>query len=205
MPDTLSFRNGDAIVVKSGVFCPDNTTLSLAGWQGWVTEVYPNEGTLAFQWDRETLRSIPSDYIRESLIAGLGWESMVLEADEVLPATPRDTPEQADAVYEEIQSHHRWDHFADLNPGISDLLGPLGKTDDLTYPRAWEEHLGQALRFPFEARVEEQLRRDPVAVGDVVNVLGIVDVDDLYGILVNVPPGASFLHTAAVRSGSDRP
>jgi hypothetical protein len=186
MPVKPSFRVGDAVVVKSGVLCPDKPTVSLAGWQGWVTELYPAEGTLAFKWDSPTMRSIPDDYIRECEIEGLGWESMVLGADEVLPATPRDTPAEADAVYEAIMTHHHWDHLADLNPGISDLLGPLGKADSLTYLHAWEEHLGQVLRFPFEARVEEQLRRGPVQVGDIVQILGIADVDDLYGLLVNV-------------------
>lgn len=119
MPVKPSFRVGDAVVVKSGVLCPDKPTVSLAGWQGWVTELYPAEGTLAFKWDSPTMRSIPDDYIRECEIEGLGWESMVLGADEVLPATPRDTPAEADAVYEAIMTHHHWDHLADLNPGIS--------------------------------------------------------------------------------------
>jgi hypothetical protein len=185
MPDKPRFRVGDAVVVKSGVLCPDNPTLSLAGWQGWVTELYPEEGTLAFKWDSPTLRSIPADYIRECELEGLGWESMVLGMDEVLLANPRDTPEEADAVYEEIMTYHRWDHLADLNPGISDLLGPLGKADGHTYLHAWKEHLAQVLRFPFEARVEEQLRRGPVQVGDILQILGIADVDDLYGILVS--------------------
>ena len=40
MPVKPSFRVGDAVVVKSGVLCPDKPTVSLAGWQGWVTELY---------------------------------------------------------------------------------------------------------------------------------------------------------------------
>src|SRR5437867_2579685 len=91
MPDKPSFRVGDAVVVNPDVMDPDNPTLSLAGWQGWVTELYPKEGTLAFKWDSLTLRSIPADYIRECELEGLGWETMILETDEVSPATPRDT------------------------------------------------------------------------------------------------------------------
>jgi len=185
MPDKPSFRVGDAVAVNLGVMDPDNPTLSLAGWQGWVTEIYPQEGTLAFTWDSLTLRSIPADYIRQCEIAGLGWEAMILEMGEVSPATPRDTPREAEAVYEEIMTHHRWDYLSDLNPAISDLLGPLGEADEISYLHAWEEHLEQALRFPFHARREEQHRRGPVAVGDIVEVLGIADIDDLYGILVN--------------------
>ena len=186
MPGKPSFRVGDAVIVNPGVMDPDNPTLSLAGWQGWVTELYPKEGTLAFKWDSLTLRSIAADYIRKCELEGLGWETMILEMDEVSPATPRDTPRETEAVYKEIMANHRWDHLSDINPGISDLLGPLGKADELTYLHAWEEHLEQALRFPFKARREEQLRRGPVAVGEIVDVLGIADVDDLYGVLVNV-------------------
>lgn len=186
MPGKASFRVGDAVVVNPGVMDPDNPRLSLAGWQGWVTELYPEEGTLAFKWDSLTLRSIPADYIRKCELEGLGWETMGLETEKVSPATPRDTPAETEAVYKEIRSHHRWDYLADFNPGISELLGPLGKVDELTYLHAWEGHLEQALRFPFKARREEQFRRGPVAVGEIVEVLGIAEVDDLYGILVNV-------------------
>src|SRR5438105_4488774 len=65
MPGKPSFRVGDAVVVNPGVMDPDEPTLSLAGWQGWVTEIYAKEGTLAFQWDSLVLKSIPADYIRK--------------------------------------------------------------------------------------------------------------------------------------------
>ncbi len=186
MPGKPSFRVGDAVIVNPGVMDPDEPTLSLAGWQGWVTEIYAKEGTLAFKWDSLALKSIPADYIRKCELEGLGWETMILEMGEVSPASPRDTPRETEAVYEEIMAYHRWDHLADINPGISELLGPLGKTDELTYLDAWEEHLERALRFPFKARREEQDRRGPVAVGEIVEVLGIEDGDDLYGLLANV-------------------
>lgn len=186
MPGKPSFRVGDAVIVNPGVMDPDEPTLSLAGWQGWVTEIYAKEGTLAFKWDSLALKSIPADYIRKCELEGLGWETMILEMGEVSPATPRDTLRETEAVYEEIMAYHRWDHLADINPGISALLGPLGNADSLTILHAWEDHLSHVLRFPFEARVEEQLRRGPVKVGDIVQILGIADVDDLYGLLVNV-------------------
>jgi hypothetical protein len=186
MSRTPGFHIGDAVVIKPGVMCPDKPTLSLAGWQGWVTEVHPIEGTLEFKWDSQTLRAIPDAYIRECEIEGLDWETMVLGMEEVLPAQSRDTPQEAHAVYEEIMARHGWDYLADENPGIGEVVGHLGNADSLTYLHTWEEHLEQALRFPFEARVAEMLRRGPVQVGDVVTILGIADVDDLYGILADV-------------------
>ena len=191
MPLKTDFGVGDAVIVKPGVMDPDEPTRSLAGWQGWVTEIYPKEGTLLLNWDSLTLRAIPDAQIRACEIEGLAWQTMGLEIAEVSPAPPRDTPAEAEALYEEILSHHRWDHLSDLNPGITDLLGPLGKADELTYLKAWDKHLHQALRFPFEARVEEQLLRGPVQVGAIVQVLGISELNELYGVLVSVRLGRS--------------
>jgi hypothetical protein len=186
MSDKPTFRVGDSVVVNAGVMCPDKPSLSLAGWQGWVTEIDSESGTIGFNWDSVTLRAIPDDYIRESELGGLGWETMGLDIDEVSLATPRDTPQEAQAVYEEIMRHHAWDHLSDLNPGISQLLGPLGTADAMTILHAWEDHLEGTLRFPFKARREEAFERSPVSVGKIVEVLGIAEVDDHYGLLANV-------------------
>lgn len=186
MPGKPSFRIGDSVVVKPGVMDPDEPTISLAGWQGWVTEIYAESGTLAFEWDSLALKSIPDDYIRKCELEGLGWETMILEAREVSPAKPRDTPHETEAVYEEIMARHRWDFLSDDNPGISELLRPLGNADELTCLHTWKEHLEQVLRFPFKACRQEKLGRGPVAVGEVVEVLGIEDLNGLAGLLANV-------------------
>lgn len=188
MSEKVSFRVGDSVVVKASVMDPDDPSVSLAGWQGWVTEVDPG-GTIEFDWDSSTLRAIPDDYIRESELEGMAWQTMVLDIDEVSLATPRDTPEKAQAVYEKIMSHHAWDHLSDINPGIGQLLGPLGKRDGMFYLHTWEKHLKSTLHFPFEASRQEQFRRGPVEVGDIVEVRGIVHVDDTYGIFVSVRLG----------------
>ena len=186
MSGESTFRVGDAVMVKAGVMCPDKPSLSLAGWQGWVTEVDSESGTIGFTWDSMTLRAIPDNYIRECELEGLGWETMGLDIAEVSLAAPRDTPQEAQAVYEEIMRHHAWDYLADLNPGIGQLLGSLGETDTMTVLNAWKDHLENVLRFPFKARREEAFERSPVAVGKIVEVLGIAQVDDHYGLLANV-------------------
>ena len=167
MSGESTFRVGDAVMVKAGVMCPDKPSLSLAGWQGWVTEVDSESGTIGFTWDSMTLRAIPDNYIRECELEGLGWETMGLDIAEVSLAAPRDTPQEAQAVYEEIMRHHAWDYLADLNPGIGQLLGSLGETDTMTVLNAWKDHLENVLRFPFKARREEAFERSPVAVGKI--------------------------------------
>jgi len=184
-----SFRVGDSIIVKQGVLCPDDPAFLLEGWQGWVTEIFPEEKTLEMKWDSVTLRAMPSEYIRRSEIEGLGWERMALDTHEIQLATPRDKPQDSDTVVAEIENHHQWDHLADYNPGISDLLGPLGDADEMTLLEAWEEHLEKVLHFPFSARVEEKLHRSPVKVGDVIEILSLAERDGKYGVLGHVKQG----------------
>ena len=185
------FQIGDCVVVKPGVLCPEYPTLSLAGWQGWVIAIYPEENTINLRWDSLTLRAIPSTYIRESLIEGLGWDSIVLELGEVTSATRRDRPQDSDTIYNERMAFHRWDHLADLNPGISDVLGPLGEVDESDYLSAWEEYLSEALTFPFAARRDEALTSSPVKEGTVVKVVGLADSEDRFGLLAHVHVGRS--------------
>ena len=189
MPDRPGFRVGNAIVVKQNVMCPDRLTLSLAGWQGRVKEIYAEEGTLEIAWDSVTLRSLPDDYIRECEIEGLGWASMILGFDEMEPASPRDTLKDVSQTYRAISKQHQWDHLADENPGIAEVLRDLNDPDMFECLEAWEAHLTQVLTFPFEARVEELMRGGPIRVGDLLQVLRIDDEDDKYGLLVDVRLG----------------
>jgi hypothetical protein len=59
----------DSVVVKDGIMCPDMESLSIAGWQGRVSEISDEdkEGILVeIEWDSITLRALTEDYIRQS-------------------------------------------------------------------------------------------------------------------------------------------
>jgi len=58
--------------------------------------------------------------------------------------------------------------------------------DELAALEAWEAHLRQVLRFPFEARVVESQEYGPLRAGDKVAVQGITGVADSYGVIVTV-------------------
>ncbi len=180
------FQVGDSVRVNVGILCPDDDSLSLAGWQGRVTAIYPEEETFELDWDSKTLKNIPDRYIRNSEIEGLGWGSMVLMISEVSLATPQDTKRETEAQYKQLMAIHRWDSFSKSNPGISELLGPLGDCSNTDCLDAWEKYLGEKLTFPFKATREEQVRRGPVEVGEIVEVIGIDFIDDIYGIYVKV-------------------
>lgn len=181
-----TIRVGDSVVVNKGVRCPGDPDFLLEGWQGRVTEVYPEDRCVSINWDSKTLRSLPSEYIRLSAIGGLGWEAMTLSFDEVSFAKPRDTVAETEAAYADVRSRHIYDYLSDENPGIADLLNPLGNASMMAVLRTWERHLTKTLQFPFEARVEERVTRTPVQVGDIVSVERIEMVDESYGLLVAV-------------------
>ena len=189
MNDSETFQVGDSVVVKPGVMCPDRPAIALAGWQGRVTAIYTEEGTLDIQWDSHTLRAIPDDFVRECEEEGLDWAEMCLDLSEVQLAAPRDATRDVAAAHKEVAARHAWDHLAADNPGIREALAGVVPDDIMAVLEAWEAHLEEALQFPFECEVAELLRRGPLRIGDRVHVTGLADADDLYGLLANVRQG----------------
>ena len=179
----MPFKIGDSVRVKKGVMCPDDNSLCIAGWQGRVFET-EDDGIVGIRWDSITLKHLPLEYIKQSEEEGMDWAEMYLSADEIEPASPRDSEETADQVREEMESTSLW-----LGEGEEGerILKVIADADDEV--EAWNDHLAKVLTFPFDAEVSEPQDRGPLDDGDKVQVKGIADPDDLYGVLVNVTRG----------------
>ena len=67
------------------------------------------------------------------------------------------------------------------------ILRVIADTEDPD--EAWHTYLSKLLTFPFAAEVAEPQDHGPMNCGDKVQVKGICDTDDLYGILMNVNCG----------------
>ncbi|MBI3923113.1 MAG: hypothetical protein HY318_16960 [Armatimonadetes bacterium] len=189
---------GDSVVVKEGVMCPDYEGLSIAGWQGRVAELdeVVNEdeealeaGSVCIEWDSITLRALPEEYVRQSEVDGLEWGKMWLHADEVELLQLRDRDQDARAMYKEIASRHSHSHLGEEGSRIQEVLAGVDPDDDLGCMQAWCEHLETVVSFPFDAGISEFQERGPLRDGDHVRVLAILDVDDLYGVIVDVKSG----------------
>lgn len=189
---------GDSVVVKEGVMCPDYEGLSIAGWQGRVAELEeavneeedaPEAVSVCLEWDSITLRALPEEYVRQSEVEGLEWEKMWLHADEVELVEPRDRERDARAMYKEIASRHIHSHLGEEGARIQEVLAGVDGDDDLGCMRAWCEHIETVVSFPFDAEISEFQERGPLRGGDQVRVLAISDVDDLYGLIVDVRSG----------------
>ncbi|MBN2211055.1 MAG: hypothetical protein JW709_06625 [Sedimentisphaerales bacterium] len=179
----MPFKTGDSVKVKKGVKCPDNEAFCLGGWQVRIFEM-EKDGVIGIRWDSITLEQMPREFIRQSEEEGLGWTEMYLSPDEIEPASPRDAEKTADEVRKEMEGEMYW--LGEGEEGERILKVISGAEDEV---EAWDDYLMDTLQFPFDAEVSEFQEEGPLNDGDQVRVTGIEDLDDLYGILVNVNCG----------------
>ena len=178
----VRFENGDSVKVKETVMCPDDDSLCMGGWQGRIFEI---EDTIGIRWDSITLKQLPLDYIKQSEKEGLGWTEMYLDADEIEPVSPRDTEAETERVAGELENKFQWlDSDDEENRRIYKVIADAEDPN-----QAWNDYLTKLLVFPFEAMVSENQDHGPLDYGDVVQVNGIDEIDDLYGILAKVSQG----------------
>lgn len=181
---------GDSVMVKPGTKDPD-TGGDISDWQGRITEFAEGEDSpmVCIAWDSLTLSRMPLAMIERCEEEGLDWQCMFLSVNEVEPAPARDTERDVKNAIAEILKHSAWLHLDEEGKRIQKVLDGINPHDMMAMLDAWEEHLDEKLRFPFEAEVSEWQDRGPLRAGDRVMVKGITLVDDLYGIIVAVRRG----------------
>lgn len=69
---------------------------------------------------------------------------------------------------------------------IQRVLKAIDPKDDWAAMERWGRHLRKVLKFPFPAKVAEPQEGGPLRTGDKVVVARILDVDDLYGVIVDI-------------------
>ncbi len=180
----MKFSIGDSVKVKEGIMCPDDDSVCISGWQGRIFDVEEGDDIIGIRWDSITLKQLPLEYIRQSEEDGLDWAEMYLSLNEVEPASSRDLETTADDIREQMESKFFW-----LGRGKEGerILKVIADADDRV--EAWDSHLSQVLKFPFEAEVSEPQDRGPLGCGDKVTVHKITEANEHYGILVDVTCG----------------
>lgn len=192
---------GNNVKVKDGIKDPDDEDYSIAGWQGWVVEVYDenlaaeNAENLQFMvsWDSVTLKNIPRTRLIELEREGYDWTMMCLDINDVDTATPRDKMEDAEAVSEALSDDIYWEGMGEEGEQIAQILGN-SKTEKAAY-KAWETYLKKELIFPFNA--EYYSEENSVVPNDAdIKVLKLGNIDEDYGISVEVSFKNSTLQVA---------
>jgi len=180
----MTFSIGDSVKVKEGIMCPDDNSVCIGGWQGRVSDTEEDDNIVEIHWDSITLKQLPREYIKKSEEEGLDWTEMYLSADEIEPASPRDSEATANDVREEMESKFCW---LGMDKEGERIFEVIADADDEV--ETWARHLLQVLVFPFEAKVSEPQDKGPLDDGDKVQVHGITEADEHYGIFVDVTCG----------------
>ena len=182
---------GDNVKVKDGVKDPDDEEYSIAGWQGWVVEVYDedlsedNKENLQFMvsWDSVTLKNIPRTRLIELEREGYDWTMMCLDINDVDIATPRDKMEDAEAVSETLSDDIYWEGMGEEGEQIVQILGNAQKTKEAY--KAWKTYLEQELKFPFNAEYYSE-ENSVIPNDSEIKALKLGNIDKEYGISVVV-------------------
>lgn len=184
------FQVGDSVMVKPGTKDPD-TGGDLSGWQGWITEVDDSDGdvVVTIEWDSITLKNTPLSIIKDCEREGLDWRVMGLSANDVQPVASRGTKRDVEKVAAEIERQVSWVYLDEEGERIQKVLSGIDADDEIALMEAWEEHLEENLKFPFEAKVAEAQDRGRLRTGDRVKVKSISLADEMYGIIVHVQRG----------------
>ena len=179
----MSFKVGDSVKVKKGIICPDDGSVCIGGWQGRISDI-EDDGIVEIRWDSITLKQLPHEYIKKSEEEGLGWTEMYLSTDDIEPASPRDSEAQADDMAEEMENKFYW---LGMDKEGERIFKVIADADDEV--EVWKSHLAKLLVFPFDAKVSEPQDHGPLDDGDKVQVQGITEADEHYGIFVDVSRG----------------
>ena len=187
------FKIGDSVAVKAQVTDPD-FGFDIGGWQGRISEIQADDHLVCIDWDSQTLKKMPGNFITQCEEQGFGWEQLYLEMTEVEPAEARDTPAEVARVYGQLQDKHAFDHLGPEGVGIRKVLANVDSNNETAIWHAWKQHLQTCLSFPFEAGIAEVQERGSLQAGQKVMVQGMLSVDDLYGILVAVKRDGQIYH-----------
>ena len=117
---------------------------------------------------------------------GWGWDRIYLGTSDIELTVPRDTNKDVTNIISKLQDEYAWIHLGEEGERIQSVLSGIASDDYWNAFKAWEKHLKEKLSFPFKAIVTEFQERGPMKAGNKVTVHRISEVEELYGILVDI-------------------
>ena len=183
----MAFSIGDFVKVKAGVKSPDDDSLSIAGWQGRVSDIDEDEDDYRDPVGQHHARRDASRIHQAQRNRGT-WigPRCIWVSTKSSSSPPRDSEAEAERAREALHSKYRWFDGGDEGERISAVIADTDEDGELD---TWVEHLSRTLSFPFNAMVTEHLERGPLERGNKVSVQGLDGADESQGVLVNVTRG----------------
>jgi hypothetical protein len=150
-PDTLRFRVGDKVRVKSGVMDPDFEDIPLGGWAGTIKKIETSGDpiTVEIVWDKRTLAGMHPVYRLRCERDDLEMETMYLDEEDIErdDGTPFLMEQPTQIVTRPLSKDDEDDRIrAVFGLTHDDPLPAVKRKTLLTYHRYLAEHL----KFPFK-------------------------------------------------------
>lgn len=183
MEDFPYFKIGDSVIAKPGIKDPD-FSIDIGGWQGRISDAPLDEDIIGIEWDSETLKNMPPSFIVKCEKQGWGWDQTYLEPNDVEATTARDSLEDVEKAYQQIQIEHAWDFLGPEAEGVKQVLLGIDPYDQWSMLSRWEQHLHNVLKLPFEAKVLDSLEADQSKPDENVTVQNFSDCNIKHGIQV---------------------
>lgn len=185
----MNIKVGDGIKVKKGTKDPDFEDLLIEDWTGKVVEIieeYDDENIalISIKWDNSTLQKLPKKYVKECENLGLDWECMSLYVSDIeLTSSDDEKPNMNQILLRllgksNIIAPNRYENKLKV---IFQGVDIKNQWDCLM---AWERHLKDNLKFPFEAKLTPNGNTWKHKQNKELIISKISSVDDKYGVIV---------------------
>lgn len=186
----MNLKIEDSVIVKQGTKEPDSEEFEIGGWQGRVVEIDTDTDKdnilITIEWDSLTLEHLPSNFIQQSEIDGLDWQSMILYESDVDKTVPRDKKEKVKKIQDKLSDEYYWASHGEEGLRISNVLSNVKRSNEMKCFEIWDKYLDENLSFPIPAIVDESEDNWLIKSGDKLLIKSLSNIVDMYGIIAKV-------------------
>lgn len=187
----MEIKIGDSVKVKQGIKEPDSEDHEIGGWQGRVIKINNESDAMGntlitIEWDSLTLEQMTAQFISQSEINGLDWQTMNLFESDLDKTMPRDNHSEVKRVQDLLADKYYWASFGEEGIRISNILAGSNPEDEIECFQKWDNFLENELSFPIQAVVAESEDNWITKEGDKVQIKSLSEIVDLYGIIAKI-------------------
>ena len=203
-------KKGDFVKVKKGVKEPEYQKSDMSGWTGVIVDIYEpengDEKTVEIQWDIDTIKKLPIEFIKTCISDGCFFSEMNLGETDVVVVEGKgikDNPKERENLIVEIENKYESAGFDGQEKKVTDILMSANVDVNQHNLAKYRKHLIANLkepvyltgiedfsweeRFVFGFGSEEkyaQLRKTRPSYRDTFKLMKILGTDEYHGDLL---------------------